>query len=169
MNNTVSLARVRSRSTLARLTIGGRLFLWGFRSMAQHHRCGRPSIDAMRQVYKQFDLEDAVVSLDALVEAFAQTAHTPIEIHSPCCPCVSLSEALLLRAVAATQSGTLDVARRSFGRWLPDLAADWVLCPACGLGQLFRKAGFTLPIDETAHSYEPATIRGWPGAPGTLH
>jgi hypothetical protein len=171
MRNGIAFPRVASSERLPRLDFSERLFLWGFRAMAEHHRCGRPIIAAMRQVYAQFHVEDAVSSLDGLIEAFARTARTPIEIHSPCCPCVSESEALLLRAIAGAQAGSLEVARRIFERWLPELAADWVLSPACGLGRIFQTAGMTLPLrgPRTMGLRETATIQSWSGGPQVLH
>jgi|SRR5690242_8923265 len=137
-----------STGRLAQLESGERLFLWGFRTMAQHRACGCPIVGVMRQVYGQYFVDDAVASLEMVIEAFAGTAHTAISIHSPCCPCVSESEALLLRAMAAAQSADLDAARQQFEHWLPELAADWVLGAACGVGQIFKEAGMTLPMRE---------------------
>jgi hypothetical protein len=165
MKNVIPFQRVSSPDRLPRLDFSERLFLWGF------HRCGRPIVAAMRQVYRQFHVEDAMTSLDALIEVFACTAHTAIEIHSPCCPCVSESEALLLRAVAAAQVGALEVARRTFERWLPELAADWILSPACGIGTIFQIAGMTLPLRDigTMRLHETATMQSWPAGPQALH
>jgi len=128
------------------LESGERLLLWGFRTMTQHHRCGCPAVATMQQVYGQYFVEDAVASLEMLVEAFATTAHTAIVIHGPCCPCVSESEARLLQAVASAQSADLHAARRQFEHWLPELAADWILGAACGVGRVFEAAGMTLPM-----------------------
>jgi hypothetical protein len=137
-----------STGRFAQLESGERLFLWGFRTMAQHHGCGCPIVAVLRQVYSQFLVEDAVASLETLVEVFAGTAHTGVTIHGPCCPCVSESEAFLLRAMAAAQSANLDAARRQFEHWLPELAADWILGAACGIGRIFKDAGMTLPTRE---------------------
>jgi hypothetical protein len=151
----------------AQLEFGERLFLWGFRAMAQHHRCGRPILAAMRRVYGQYHVEDAVASLDALVGAFALTAHTAIAIHNPCCPCISEGETFLLRAMAAAQSADLHAARRDFGRWLPELAADWVLSPACGIGGMFKANGITLPLRKAATT--EAEALSWSIGSDTFH
>jgi hypothetical protein len=171
MKNIVAFSRNASTDRLPQLNHGERLFLWGFRAMAQHHRCGRPIIAAMQQVYAQFHVEDAVASLDAMIETFARTAHTAIEVHSPCCPCVSASETLLLRAVAAAQSGTLDVARRTFERWLPELGTEWILGAVCGIGRLFQAAGMTLPLRDagTTKMSNTATAQSWPIETQALH
>src|SRR5579872_3849762 len=111
MSSNVVASYDASTGRLAQLESGERLFLWGFRTMAQHRACGCPIAGVLRQVYGQFFVDGAVASLETLIEAFAGTAHTAITVHSPCCPCVSESEAFLLRAMAAAQSANLDTAR----------------------------------------------------------
>ena len=171
MTNIVASPRHASNDLPPRLEPGERLFLWGFRAMAQHHRCGRPSIAAMRHLYGQFHVEDAVASLDAMVHAFACTAHTAIAIHSPVCPCVSECETVLLRAMAAAQSTDLLTACREFERWLPELAADWVLNPACGIGRMFQAEGMVFPLREvrTKRLNNATETRKWPIISNTLH
>jgi hypothetical protein len=146
MKSVIPFLRTGSPERLPPLDFSERLFLWGFRAMVEYQWRGRPIIAAIRQVYGQFHVEDAVASLDALLQVFACTMHTAIEVHSPCCPCVSESEAFLLRAIAAVQAGSLEDARRRFEHWLPELAADWILTPACGLGRVFQAADMTLPL-----------------------
>ena len=148
MTNSLVASYDASTGRFAQLESGERLFLWGFRTMAQHRACGCPVVAAMRQVYGQFFVRDAVAPLEVLVDAFASTAHTAIAIHGPCCPCASEGEACLLRAMAAAQSADLDAARRQFEHLLPELAADWILGAACGLGRIFKAAGMTLPMRE---------------------
>jgi hypothetical protein len=161
----------RSNDTLLRFDAGERLFIFGFRSMAHHYRCGRPAIAELRQVYCHFGIEDAVCSLDSLLEAFARSAHTAIEIHSPGCPCVSGCERFLLRAVSAAQSNALTITRREFERWLPATAADWATAPACGLGKVFRAAGLILPLRGNSQGALSNTTnaRSWTDRSRTLH
>lgn len=149
-----------------------RLFLWGFRAMAQHLRCGCPVVATVRQAYEPYQVEEAVASLEALLEAFAATAHSAIEFHAPGCPCLSASEALLLRAMAAAQCGAFDVARRTFECWLPELAADWVLRPAREIGRIFQAAGMTLPrrdVAGTTQMHGTAALPDWPAASQAVH
>ncbi len=146
MKNVISFPSEVASDSLAQLDPSERLFLWGFRAMAQHHRCGCPVDAEIRKVYGRFQIGDVVGSLDALIEAFASNAHTAIEIHSANCPCVSDGERVLLQAIAAAQSSDLDRARRTFERWLPELAAEWILGPACGIARTFQTAGLTLPL-----------------------
>lgn len=171
MNNVLPFPRAASPDKPTSLNRSERLFLWGFRAMAQHRGCGCPVVAATRRVYGQFQVEDAVESLDALVDAFASTAHTAIEIHSPNCPCVSESEMLLLRAMAAAQFSDLDTARRGFGRWLSELAADWALGLACGIARMFQAAGMTLSLRdvETTGIDETAATRSWANGSRALH
>jgi hypothetical protein len=146
MKNVIPFPREVSSDGLAQLDLSERLFLWGFRAMAQHHRCDCPVGAEIRKVYGRYGIEDIVGSLDAMIEAFASSAHTAIEIHSPNCPCVSESERVLLQAMAAAQSSDLNGARRAFERWLPELAADWIVGPACGIARTFQTASLTLPL-----------------------
>lgn len=146
MKNVISFPREKSSDGLAQLDRGERLFLWGFRAMAQHHRCDCPVGGEIRKVYSRYQIDDIVGSLDAMIETFASNAHTAIEIHSPNCPCVSESERVLLQAMAAAQSSDFNGARRAFERWLPALAADWIVGPACGIARAFQTAGMTLPV-----------------------
>jgi hypothetical protein len=170
MKNVIPFPRAASSDRLPQLDFSERLFLWGFRSMVEYQWRGRPILASIRQVYGQFHVEDAVASLDALLEVFACTAHTAIEIHRPCCPCVSESEALVLRAIAAAQGDQIEVARRTFERWLPELAADWILTPASGIGRIFQMAGMTLPLRDVATlGMETATMQSWPTGSQVLH
>ena len=128
------------------LELGERVFLWGFRAIAQRHHCGQPTLAAMEQIYAQFHVEDAIILIDRLVEAFGCIAHTAIGLHNPCCPCLSESEASLLRAMAMAQSCDIRAARWEFERWLPELAADWVLQPAYTIGRMFQTEGLLFQL-----------------------
>lgn len=170
MKNDIPFQPLASPDRLPQLDFSERLFLWGFRSMVECQWRGRPILPSIRQVYGQFHVKDAVASLDALLEVFACTAHTAIEIHSPCCPCVSETEAMLLRAIAAAQGDQIEVARRTFERWLPELAADWILSPACGIGRIFQMAGMTLLLRDVATTgMETTTMQSWPTGSQALH
>ena len=157
MKNVVSFPRETSSDGLAQLDLSERLFLWGFRAMAQHHRCGCPVGGEIRKVYDRYQIENVVGSLDAMIATFASNAHTAIEIHSPNCPCVSESERILLQAMAAAQSSDLIGARRAFERWLPELAADWIVGPASGIARIFQAAGMTLRVRAEAPGMPEAT------------
>jgi hypothetical protein len=157
MKNVISFPRETSSDGLAQLDLSERLFLWGFRAMAQHHRCACPINGEIRKVYGRYQIDDVVGSLDTMIETFASNAHTAIEIHSPNCPCVSESEKFLLQAMAAAQSSDLNGARRAFERWLPELAADWIVGPACAIARAFDTAGITLPRRNVELSDMPDT------------
>jgi hypothetical protein len=148
MTNAQSLAPVESAEQLIDFEIGERLFIWGFRAIVQHRKCGKPAISELERVYNEFGVDAALWSVDALVQAFALTAHTAIEVHCPGCPCISEAELSLLRAAAGAQRADFEIARREFERWLPVAAADWALAPARGLGQLFQAAGLRFPWRE---------------------
>ncbi len=65
----------------------------------------------------------------------------------------------------------LDLARRQFERWLPGVAADWILGPACGLATIFRRASLTLPQRDAAPSRvgETMAVQSWPVGSSTVH
>jgi hypothetical protein len=172
MKNVIAFPRQTPTDVMPRLDEGERLFLWGFRTIARHLRCECQAGVVIRQAYEQFVVDDAVASLEMLIEAFAYTAHTAIEVHSPDCPCVSACEMSLLRAMAAAQSGDLDAARRQFEVWLPELAADWILGPARGLGTIFQDAGLTFSerksgMQEEANGNRP--MPRWPAGSQARH
>ncbi len=171
MNRVGPAVQDRPISTLDQLDIGERLFVWGFRAMAQSRRLGWPTAADLRQVYGHYGVGDAVPLLDTLIEAFACTAHEAIELHRPGCRHVSPSEYYLLQAVSAAQSGSLDLARQQFERWLPGVAADWILGPACGLGTVFRRASLTLPQRDAAplRVGETMAMQSWPVGSPTVH
>lgn len=157
--------------TLSQLEVGERLFVWGFRSVAQYRRIGRPSMTELQRVCDHFGVVDAVPSLDAMLETFACTAHTVIELHCPGCPCLSESEYLLLQAAAACQHGDTITGQRRFEFWLPEVAADWILAPACGLGRIFANSGLILRSRNTSFMPRGGTmaLQTWPVGSSTLH
>jgi hypothetical protein len=170
MSNIVPFPATAEADAVAQLDTGERLFVWGFRTLAQHRGCDCAIVAAIHQMYRQSNAEPAFALLDTLLDAFRGTAHTPIEIHDACCPCMSECEAHLLDAMAAAQSGDLDAARRQFERWLPGLAADWIVGPARELGSVFQSAGMTLPrrdLEAKAAAASPARI--WSAASSTRH
>ncbi len=171
MNHVRPSTLMKPINMLEQLGVGERLFIWGFRAMAQYHRLGWPTVTDLRQVYGHYGVGDAVPSLDALLETFACTAHTAIELHCPGCRHVSPCEYYLLQAMSAVQSGSIDLARHGFERWLPGVAADWILSAARGLGTIFNAAGLTLPHRdaEPLGVHETMTMQSWPIGSPTLH
>ena len=148
-----------------------RLFIWGFRAIAQRQRLGWPTFNEIRQVYEHFGVEDAVSSVDALLETFACTAHTAIELHCPACRHVSSGELVLLEAMWAAQHELPARMRQRFECWLPPIAADWITEPACGLGKIFRSAGLLFPdrVVQTSMVDETMKVQSWPVGSPTLH
>ena len=129
---------------LPALSAPERLFIWGFRAKARSGGAVPTAAD-IQQVYDHFRVGDAVPSLESIIEIFACTAHTAIEVHCPTCPRMSDSEHGILRAIAAAQQDRVDVAREQFACWLPAVGADWALAPVQGLATIFRMAGLILP------------------------
>ena len=107
---------------LPALCAAERLFIWGFRAKARSGSAVPTAAD-IQQVYDHFRVGDAVPSLESIIEIFACTAHTAIEVHCPTCPKMSDSEHGILRAIAAAQQERIDVAREQFESWLPPVGA----------------------------------------------
>ena len=93
---------------LPALCAAERLLIWGFRAKARSGTAVPTAAD-IQEVYDHFRVGDAVPSLEAIVEIFACTAHTAIEVHCPTCPKMSESEHGILHAIAAAQDERIDV------------------------------------------------------------
>lgn len=155
---------------LPTLTAAERLFVWGFRAKARSDGAVPTAAD-IQQVYDHFRVGDAVPSLESIIEIFACTAHTAIEVHCPTCPRMSESECGILRAIAAAQQARDDVAREQFECWLPPVGADWALAPVRGLATIFRMAGLILPerhVRSRGHERMMA-MKSWLVGSPTLH
>lgn len=155
---------------LPALTAAERLFIWGFRAKARSGGAVPTAVD-IQQVYDHFRVGDAVLSLESLIEIFACTAHTAIEVHCPTCPRMSESEHGILRAIAAAQQDRTAVAREQFECWLPPVGADWALAPVRGLATIFRMAGLILP-DRNVQSFDrdrTMATKNWLVGSPTLH
>ncbi|SPP92473.1 conserved protein of unknown function [Bradyrhizobium vignae] len=130
-----------------------------------------PTAADIKEVYDHFCVGDAVPSLESIIEIFACTAHTAIEVHCPTCPRMSDGEHGILRAIAAAQRDRIDVAREQFERWLLPVGADWALAPVQGLATIFRMAGLILP-DRHLRSFEHdrmMAMKSWLVGSPTLH
>ncbi|MCK1421016.1 hypothetical protein IVB14_02270 [Bradyrhizobium sp. 180] len=155
---------------LPALSAAERLFIWGFRAKARSGSAV-PTAAEIKQVYDHFRVGDAVPSLESIIEIFACTAHTAIEVHCPTCPRMSDSEHGVLRAIAAAQQERIGVAREQFECWLLPEGADWALAPVRGLATIFRVAGLILPdrhVRSLAHDRTMAVKSWFVGSP-TLH
>jgi hypothetical protein len=155
---------------LPALSAAERLFIWGFRAKARSGSAVPTAAD-IQQVYDHFRVGDAVLSLEAIIEIFACTAHTAIEVHCPTCPKMSASERGLLRAIAAAQDERIDAAREQFESWLPPVGADWVLAPVRGLATIYRMAGLILPDRHvrTPDLARTMAMKSWFVGSPTLH
>nr|WP_246754503.1 hypothetical protein [Bradyrhizobium diazoefficiens] len=114
---------------------------------------------------------DAVPSLESIIEIFACTAHTAIEVHCPTCPRMSDSEHGILHAIAAAQQDRIDVVRERLESWLPPVGVDWALAPVRGLATIFSMAGLILP-DRHVRSFNhdrTVAMKSWLVGSPTLH
>lgn len=155
---------------LPALSAGERLFIWGFRAKARSGSAVPTAAD-IQEVYDYFGVGDAVRSLEAIIDIFACTAHTAIEVHCPTCPRMSESERAILRAIAAAQQDELERAREQFECWLPPAGADWALAPVRGLATIFRMADLFLP-DRHGRAVEhkrTMAMKSWLVGSPTLH
>lgn len=152
------------------LTAAERLLIWGFRGKARSGGAVPTAAD-IQEVYDHFRVGDAVLSLDSIIEIFACTAHTAIEVHCPTCPRMSDGEHGFLRAIAAAQQHRFDVARGQLECWLPTIGADWALAPVRGLATIFQMSGLILPdrqVRSFAHDRTMA-MKSWRVGSPTLH
>ncbi|MBR0724078.1 hypothetical protein [Bradyrhizobium manausense] len=147
-----------------------RLFIWGFRAKARSGTAVPTAAD-IQEVYDHFRVGDAVPSLETIIEIFACTAHTAIQVHCPTCPKMSESEQGILRAIVAAQEQRIDVAREQFKSWLPPVGADWALAPVKGLATIFRMAGLILPDRHvrTLNVGQTMAMKSWLVGSPTLH
>ena len=155
---------------LPALSAAERLFIWGFRAKARSGGAVPTAAD-IKEVYDHFRVGDAVHSLESIIEIFACTAHTAIEVHCPTCPRVSASEQGILHAIAAAQQDRIDIVREQFESWLPPVGADWALAPVRGLATIFRMAGLILP-DRQLRSFDhdrTMAMKSWLVGSPTLH
>lgn len=153
---------------LPALCAAERLFIWGFRARARSGTAVPTAAD-IQQVYDHFRVGDAVPSLESIIEIFACTAHTAIEVHCPTCPRMSDSEHGMLNAIAAAQQERIDVAREQFECWLPPVGADWALAPVRGLATIFRLAGLILPDRQVRSLDRTMAMKSWLVGSPTLH
>ena len=155
---------------LPALSAAERLFIWGFRAKARSGTAAPTAAD-IQQVYDHFRVGDAVPSLESIIEIFACTAHTAIEVHCPTCPKMSDSEHGILHAIAAAQQDRIDVAREQFECWLPTVGADWAMAPVRGLATIFRMAGLVLPDRHvpTPDYDRTMAMKSWLVGSPTLH
>jgi len=155
---------------LPALSAAERLFIWGFRAKARSGGAVPTAAD-VQEVYDHFRVGDAVLSLDTIIEIFACTAHTAIEVHCPTCPRISDSEHGILHVIAAAQQDRIDIVRERFESWLPPVGADCALAPVRGLATIFRMAGLILP-DRQLRSFDQdrtMAMKGWLVGTPTLH
>jgi len=153
-------------TAMSRLSVAERLFIWGFRSLAQQQRPGSPTRAELHHVFEHFSVIDSVPSIDALLQTFDCTAHSSIELHIAGCCCLSAGEHNLLRTISAVQHKDYDTALMQFERWLPPVTASWALSPTRGLTTIFAAAGLTLPNRDYG---EIAVMQNIAAAPVTLH
>ena len=155
---------------LPALSAAERLFIWGFRAKARSGGAV-PSATDIQEVYDHFGVGDAVPSLESIIEIFACTAHTAIEVHCPTCPRLSDGEQEILHALAAAQQDRIETVRERFESWLPPVGADWALAPVRGLATIFRVAGLILP-DRHVHSFDhdrTMAMKSWLVGSPTFH
>ncbi|MGW1425172.1 hypothetical protein ACWAT4_34150 [Bradyrhizobium manausense] len=155
---------------LPALCAAERLFIWGFRAKARSGTAVPTAAD-IQEVYDHFRVGDAVPSLETIIEIFACTAHTAIQVHCPTCPKMSESEQGILRAIVAAQEQRIDISREQFKSWLPPVGADWALAPVKGLATIFRMAGLILPDRHvrTLNVGQTMAMKSWLVGSPTLH
>lgn len=116
--------------------------------------------------YDHFRVGDAVPSLEAIIEIFACTAHTAIEVHCPTCPRMTVARAKLV----APDESRLSLASVGLGDWRldriePVSAAAGDLAAQTGGGDVLIyvhgfKQTFETAVLDAAHLSDGIKFRG---------
>ncbi|MDC7787665.1 hypothetical protein PQJ75_19555 [Rhodoplanes sp. TEM] len=121
------------------------LVVWGCRTWVVAMREGRCPVAVLRPTFLRAGVEDATLSLDALLRVTARMAVRRFEVRCRRCPQLSADELRLVAAAAAAQQGDLPATRARLGAWLDAEGVGFALPPIRGLATLFFRAGLVLP------------------------
>jgi hypothetical protein len=115
-------------------------------------------------------VDDAALSVDALMAVLARTARRTIDIHCPRCPSLTEDEQRLLHATSLAQTGNAELAERVLlTALLTAQGAELALMPIEGLGHVFAMAGLFFRRRQPA--LDDCSVEGWapPALSSLLH
>jgi hypothetical protein len=136
------------------------VLLIGLRWWVEDRRRDQSPLPRLRHGMTAAGAPDAAVATDALMSIATRTARRSLEVHGPCCDCLSLPETQMLYAASLVQSG--DSARAEHvlrTALLSAQGADMALGPLQAIGRLFSAARLLLrrrqsPVMPTSGSAE---------------
>jgi hypothetical protein len=113
--------------------------------VAPHMRPGAPHPD-WRELFRVAGAGmPAMVAFDGLMSVIGAQAKRLIDVHCCRCPALGDDEALMLRLVAALQSGETLSTLAILGEWLPEEATGPALHTARRFALAIAEAGLSLP------------------------
>ena len=121
------------------------LILWGLRFWAACCRKECSPWPLLGDVFWRNHVEDAALSLDALLRLTSLTSLRPLDVRCPACPRISPDERRLLAAVSGSQRGRKASSSQILRTWLPPAASRMGLNMIEGLAKILADAGHRLP------------------------
>ena len=136
------------------------LILWGLRFWAACCRKECSPWPLLGDVFRRNHVEDAALSLDALLRLTSLTSLRPLDVRCPACPRISPDEHRLLAAVSGAQRGRKARTGRILRTWLPPKASRMGLNMVDGLANILASAGHQLPDrqDASPTDHSPAGV-----------
>ncbi|RAI44001.1 hypothetical protein [Rhodoplanes roseus] len=145
------------------------LVVWGCRSWVVAVRDGRCPVAVLKPTFLRAGVEDATLSLDALLRVTARMAVRRFEVRCRKCPQLSADELRLVAAAATAQVGDLRATRARLAAWLEPDGISFAMPPLRGLATLFARAGLVLPVRSEVDAGLALSMRAGEAQPCTLH
>jgi hypothetical protein len=153
------------------LTCSEQFVLWTARSWVAAFKHRQPVYPHLRQGFEVAGIPDGLFALDELMGLLASAARRPLDFRCVKCRKIGADEALLLRCLAAGQSGRAPEIDRVLMDWLPPAAARMALRPVMILAMLLDSIGMRVPMADPVPSvpWHHADDRLMPCADPGLH
>jgi len=132
-------------ATRSELSVAETVLLSAVRDWVACLRVDFPAYAAAKQRLDRYGVRDGALSLNAILRNLLIAATTTIDIRCPNCPALSIDEARLLYAVAASQHGDTAPAYEVLSCWLPLAAVRLTVDAVAGLGNSLLAADLQLP------------------------
>ncbi len=143
--------------------------VWAVRSWVQAFKSQQSFDDATHNTFARFGLSRSALAIDSLMTVLAASASRSIDIRCVQCRLLSPDEALLIDAMAATQSGGYFVATVALRQLMPGTAARAALPHLVDLSRDLSEAGMVAkPIPPYAGLAAPAAAAEMPASPSRM-
>ena len=123
------------------LDFTAQLSVWAIRSWVQAFKSKESFDDVTHQTFARFGLSRSALAIDSLMTVLAASASRSIDIRCIQCRLLSPDEALLIDAMAASQSGGFFVATVALRQLMPGTAARAALPHLVDLARDLGEAG----------------------------